>query len=248
MTAPSPRKTIAQPVAILGELTVSDGGGIGTGNIRTRAAGVNSGGGNVVARHVFAGGSAGGYHILDSTGTEYFNIMPDASPAPANHIVSVYVSGSLTEVQRWTNDGTTTIASLIAAIDGGVTFGDGRANSGLVLPIGAEARSICNEDFTPLGWRLTTDKTGACSVQVLRQAYSSYDNSTWVDVTGTTISPSGMPAMASGLKATGSNLGGWASTADWSRGDVIRSLVNTNGAGIGWYALQIYGRRNVKKT
>lgn len=243
----TPKDWTGQDTGVRGDLVVvSDG--VSNGDIRTRVSGVNTGGGSVITRHLYFGGSAGGVHGLDSTGTEYWNIMPDASPAPANYIVSMYVGGSLQEAMRWTNDGTTTIASLIAAIDGGVTFGDGRSNSGLILPVGAEARSICNEDFTPLGWRLITDKAGACSVQVLRQAYSSYDNATWIDVTGTTISPTGMPAMASGLKATGSNLGGWASTADWSRGDAIRALVNTNGAGIGWYSLQIYGRRNVKKT
>lgn len=216
------------------------------GDIRTRLPGVNTGGGAVLARHVYAGGSAGGFHIIGTTALNDFSIMPDASPA-ANILFQ-----SASDAVQWGSleiaTGILTLSSLVTAIDGGFTFGDGRANSGLVLPVNAEARSICNEDFTPLGWRLITDKSGTFRVQILRQSYSSYDNSTWVDVSGVSSGAGGMPATSFALKGTSSNLASWSSTADWTRGDAIRAIVSNNAAGAGWYALQVYGRRNVKKT
>ncbi|HSX21506.1 MAG TPA: hypothetical protein VLE97_01875 [Gaiellaceae bacterium] len=67
-------------------------------DIRTRPTGVNTGGGNVYARHLNAGGSAGGFHILNTSGTSDFSVMPDASPA--SNIV-VKVNGDTIDVANW---------------------------------------------------------------------------------------------------------------------------------------------------
>lgn len=42
-----------------------------------------TGGGNVLARHAYLGGSIGGLHILDDSGNDQFSLMLDAQPATA---------------------------------------------------------------------------------------------------------------------------------------------------------------------
>lgn len=75
MATNKPHK-FSQPVRIGGDLTVDN-----SGDIRTRPVGSNTGGGSLYARHGYFGGSAGGMHILNTSGGNDFSIMPDGSPA-----------------------------------------------------------------------------------------------------------------------------------------------------------------------
>lgn len=238
--ASNPLRSIGQSLRVVGDIIVT-----AVGNLLLRPTQTATGGGSVYARHAYLGGSIGGLHINDTT-TEILTLMANALPA-----TKVVLNGA-SGVEVFEYDVTTgvlTVISLVAAIDGAVTFGDGRANSGLILPVNAEVRSICGEDFTPLGWRMVTDVNGILRVQILRQSYASYDNSTWIDVSGTGTGPTGMPQVAAAsLKGTSSSLGGWNNTSDWSRGDIIRAVVTNNSGNNGWYSLQVFGRRNVKKT
>jgi hypothetical protein len=218
------------------------------GDIKTREHNA-TGGGSLIGRHVYAGGSAGGFHIeVASPGTgNDFSIMPDGSPASN---INFQVNGdSITFGSVEIATGKLTLLSLITDIDAGVTFGDGSPNSGVALATSSEARSKVNMGFTALGWEIVTDVGQPLRVQILKQSQASYDNSTWVDVSGTSTSTGGMPriGIGGGVKASSSDIHLWPATT-FNRGDIIRAVV-TNNAGVnGWYSLQIYGYRNVKKT
>lgn len=243
--SPNPKKTFSQPVGIVGSLTVTSDGV--SGDIRTRPAGANTGGGDVIARHLYAGGSAGGFHILSTSATNDFSIMPDGSPASN---ITAKVNSDATLVYTINiSTGTFAAESLIADIDAGVTFGDGSPNSGVALLVGSEARSTVNMDFTILGWQLLADVGSAFRVQVWKEPYAGYDNATFTDMSGTSSSIGGAPriGLGGGVKNTASDVHLWPNTT-LNRGDCIRAVVVNNGGGSGWYSLQLYGRRNVKKT
>jgi hypothetical protein len=242
----APKDWVGQDAGVRGDFTVVPAG-TSSGNIRTRLPSSNTGGGDVVARHVYAGGSPGGFHILNTSAANDYSLMPDGSPA-SNITAKTNSDGVLVYTINIAL-GTFAVESLIADIDAGVTFGDGSPNSGVALAVGAEARSMANMDFTILGWQLVTDVAQPLRLQVLRRPYATYDNATWDDVSGTSTSTGGMPriGVGGGVKATASDIHLWPITT-LSRGDVIRAVITNNTGANGWYSLQLYGRRNVKKT
>ena len=239
--SPNPKKTFGQPVKVLGDIE-------STGDIKTRS-NPGTGGGDVITRHVYAGGSPGGFHIQSTSGSNDFSIMPDGQPALN---INLKVNGDAT---TWSSielaTGIFTVLSLSTDIDAGITFGIGNPNSGVAIATNAEARSFSNMDFTVIGWSLVTDVTQPLRVQIFKQAYSSYNNSTWVDLSGTSTGTGGMPRLtiSSGIKNTSSDLSGWTVTSPTiARGDIVRAVTTNNGGLNGWFSLQLYGRRNVKKT
>jgi hypothetical protein len=130
------------------------------------------------------------------------------------------------------------------ATEGAITVADGRAGSGVALTVGSQARGFVVGDWTITGWRLVSDVAGQLRVRLYKAAGSSYDNSTWSDVTGGLV----MPTISAGnVNGASTSLGSWSSTT-LTDGDVLRADVNSNIAGAGWYALQINGVRTVARA
>jgi hypothetical protein len=227
--SPNPKKTLSQDVRVMGGLTVDDAA-TASGPVSTQ-------------------GLAGALKIKDSAGSDKFSAAYNGVSAVVFQVAGINVASYLTATGNVELFQVCTVDSLITDIDAGVTFGDGSPNSGVALVVGSEARSTVNMDFTAVGWQLVTDGAPSLRVQILKQVFGSYDDSTWVDVSGTSTSTGGMPriGVGGGVKATASDIHLWPVTT-FSRGDIIRAVVTNNSGVNGWYSLQVYGYRNVKKT
>ena len=211
------------------------------GDIRAR---LSTGGGSMYARHFYSGGSAGGFHVQDTDGTETFALMPDASPNPSNITIQVGTgagSGILRDAfSLKTADGLVTVPKLsnIARVSGG----DGVRGSTTPLLVNSEASQWTSGTWLITGWRLAIDVNGAFRVEVMKCAYSAYTATpTWTTMSGASTGSGGMPRI-SGLnsKNTDTSLTGWSDTTI-NDGDMIGFFVRNNGANAGYYRLQLFG-------